>query len=85
MFADGIEPCGDDKIDRVLGYVEEGIRGSADQKPNSWTLTLGIIMAKEDSRQKIVGENIYKEYIILSISVQVWRRHDAWQHKLPIE
>ena len=41
MFADGIEPCGDDKIDRVLGYVEEGIRGSADQKPNSWTFNVG--------------------------------------------
>ena len=44
-----------DRHDRVLGDLEEGIRGERDEdqqtkNPNSWTLTLNRITAKKESR-----------------------------------
>ena len=52
-FIDGIlYSSRHDRHDRVLGDLEEGIRGERDEdqqtkKPNSWTLTLDRIMAKK--------------------------------------
>ena len=39
-------------------------------------------MTKEEIRLRSYGKN-YKECIILSISVQAWRRQEAWQHTFP--
>ena len=84
MFADDIVPCGDDETD-MTEYLETWRRaledrGSAGPKLNSLTLNLERIMAKEESRLTSWGKN-YKECIILSISVQAWRRQEACQQK----
>ena len=78
-----MESTTDDERD-VTEYLETWRRALEDRgmrtsRPKTQCISLNLdrIMAKEESQGKS-----YKECIILSISVQAWRRQEAWQHEL---
>ena len=82
MFADDIVLCGDDETD-MTEYLETWRRALYDRsmrisrpKPQFIDFQFGDYNGKRRGPVKIQGKN-YKECIILSISVQAWRRQDA--------
>ena len=84
LFAEDIVPCGDGET-YMTEYLETWRRALEDRgmrisrpKTQFMDLHLDMTIAKEESR---LGEELQR-VCILSISVQAWRRQEAWQQKL---
>ena len=84
MFADDIVLCGDDETD-MREYLETWRRALADRgmrisRPKTLSIDFKFGQDNGQGREpvKILGEELqFKECLILSISVQAWRRQEA--------
>ena len=74
-----------DRHNRVLGDLEEGIRGQRDEdQPYQQTKNPihGLNFGHDNGQGREPVRGRATKSSILSISVQAWRRQEAWQQKL---
>ena len=87
MLADDIVLCGDDETD-MTEYLEtwrnaleeRGMRISTHKKIMDFNF--GQDNGQEREPVKILGEELQRGYHFISISIQAWRKQEAWQQKL---